>query len=205
MKREAFIALLVLTLLPPTGAAPRPHHPRRERVPFSLGGLRLGATLDYFRQHFEGAACGTVRSTIINRHTHDDPDDSGYLTCCIDDPNSVAKFSEFKVASIDAQCPVILDFYRENLVYVGLTVESVIERLLPGFEETYGRADKGIERPDLNDAAPPQTVQASWSHGCTELELMPGLDKGDESANDEAHQPRRLVEIDMRIAEYCYL
>src|SRR5258708_24979326 len=186
MKREAFIALLVLTLLPPTGAARRTHHRRRERVPFSLGGLRLGATLDYFRQHFEGAACGTVRSTIMNRHTHDDADDSGYLTCCIDDPNSVAKFSEFKVASIDAQCPVILDFYRENLVYVGLTVESVIERLLPGFEKTYGRADKGIERPDLNDAAHQQTIQASWAQAYTELELMRGLDKGDGSANDEA-------------------
>ncbi len=135
----------------------------------------------------------------INRHTLDDPDGSGYLTCCVDDPNYLTKFSEFKVVAVEGQCPVLIDFWREKLVGVAFTVEVCsIEKLLPSFEEVYGQAEQTMYgraafRDHLEQDA--SLSLASWWYGDAQLALSIAILN---EANGHA-QERRLVQVDMRI------
>lgn len=203
---NTLILLLFLALLLPREVWPktRPYQP----VHFRLGGMRIDETLRHFKQSFPAAACGTVTGVPVplNRHTLDDPDGSGYLTCCVDDPNSLTKFSEFKVVSVDEQCPVLIGFWREKLVSIVFTVEaSSIEKVLPGFEKTYGPPHRrmtygpslfrGNRLDDTDQRDTPPLGLMSWWYGDEHLELSIAVLN---SANGHA-QERRLVQVDMGV------
>jgi hypothetical protein len=165
----------------------------------------IGERLAHFRERFPGSACGTIKRTPINRHTLDDPDGSEDLTCCIDDPNPLTRFSEFKVVSVEDQFPVLIGFWKEKLYAVEFTVEvSSIERLLPSFEKVYGQAHhtmhgKPTFRDDLNEQGLDAPLSlASWlqtihGNGYAHLELSIAV----LNATNGYVQERRLVQVDM--------
>lgn len=107
---------------------------------FQLNGLKLGDKLSYFRARFPGAPCGTpMTAGVINRKTLDDPDDSGWITCCVDDPQQLAAFSRFKILSLDNNCRLTAVFRRERLHSLHYAVDvSSIQKILPQFVELYG-------------------------------------------------------------------
>jgi hypothetical protein len=191
------VALTFMTFLPPTAVAQAGSRPPDKTIPFRLGGLRIGETLSHFKESFSGSACGTTKSTIINRHTLEDPDDSGYLICCLDDSNSLAKFSERRIVAVNGQCPVILGFWKERLFSLWFTVEvPSIEDLLPSFEKTYGPAHQMMHGSAPHD----QLSLASWWHGDEQLDLSIAIfeaiaSPGNSSANGKAEH--RLVQVSM--------
>jgi len=198
--RDTVVALLAfLSFVLPAQVAWPSSRPPDKTIPFRLGGLVIGQRLVHFRERFPGAACGTVKRFPINRHTLDDPDGSSYLTCCVDDPNYLTKFSEFKVVGVEDQCPVLIGFWREKLVAVAFTVEVCsIEKLLPSFEKVYGQAEQTMHgratfRDHLEQDAP--LSLASWWYGDAHLALSIAILN---AANGHA-QERRLVQVNMWI------
>lgn len=189
------MALLFLAILLPKDVWP--NSGPDGTIPFRLGGLRIGETLGHFKEGFPGSACGTPNRMPVNRHTLEDPDGSGSLTCCVDDPNLLVRFSEFKVLTVEGQCPVLLSFWKEKLVSV--VEASSVEKLLPGFEKTYGPPDQLMHgRPPLHDhfvvkdrEAP--VSLASWRYGEAYFELSIAI-LG--PANGHA-QESRLVQVEM--------
>ena len=200
--RNTLITFLFLVFLLPSDSWPNSHPD--ETIPFRLGGLRIGETLNHFRERFPGAACGTVNRFPINRHTLDDPDGSDDLTCCVDDPNLIAKFSELKVLTVEGQCPVLLSFWKQRLASLGFTVEaSSVEKLLTSFEKTYGPPSQTMHGRDsllfdhlhTKDWQDAPLSLASWWFGDARLQLSIAILN---SANGYA-QERRLVQVDMWI------
>jgi hypothetical protein len=139
----------------------------------TLGGLWKHEKLRLFKARFPGSICGTpLDPKHVNRHTFDDPDNSEWLTCCVDDPKEVAIFSETKVLSRDHNCPVLLGFYQEHLVDIGLAVDATsVETVLPQFIRVYGR----IHHVDTvyTDTVPVRF--ASWWYGDVTLEVSEEL------------------------------
>lgn len=195
--RNALIAFLFLALLLPWEVWP--NSGPGKTIPFRLGGLRIGETLGHFKEVFPGSACGTVTRMPVNRHTLDDPDGSGSLTCCVDDPKLLSSFSEFTVLPVEGQCPVLLNFWKEKLSYVGFTVEvTSVEKLLPNFEKAYGPPDEVMHGPILRghhvveDREAPVSL-ASWRYGEAYFELSIAIL---DFANGHAHESR-LVQVEM--------
>ena len=116
------------------------HAPRYDQT-LRLGGQRKHEKLKFFKARFPSSVCGEpLDPSHINRHTLNDPGNSDWLVCCIDDPKEVLAFSEFKVLSRDHNCPVLIDFYRGRLHNIVLAVDaSSVEAVLPKFERVYGR------------------------------------------------------------------
>ena len=192
------IALLFLALLVPTDA-PRSNPRVGETVPFRLGGLKIGETLGHFKEGFPGSACGTANRMPVNRHTLEDPDGSGSLTCCVDHPNLLVKFSEFNIVSVEGQCRVLVGFWKEKLNSVGFTVEvPSVERLLPNFEKTYGPPDEVMHGPPLRDHHVVEDREApvslaSWRYGKAYFQLSIAIL---DPANGHT-QESRLVQVEM--------
>jgi len=195
MSRKPLLVLTFLTLFLP--AEIRSGAPSKD-AEFMLGGLELGETFSHFKQRFPGSACGTAKPPIINRHTLDDPDNSGYLTCCLDDPNQLAQFSN-AILTIDGQCPVLAAFWKGRLVDLMFSLElSSIEGLLPGFAKIHGPPDQCIEDEEQ------QLRLVAWWHGEQKLELSVATLTGtetkqqDSSANDQTRE-RRWIQVSMWI------
>ena len=137
---------------------------------FQINGLKLGDKLGYFRARFPGASCGTPMTVgVINRKTLDDPDDSGWITCCVDDPQQLAAFSRFQVLSLDNNCRLTAVFRRERLHSLHYAVDvSSIQKILPGFVELYGPVHHTKTLP----FGPDHTSEfATWWYGHDVLEL----------------------------------
>ncbi|MGC1618545.1 MAG: hypothetical protein WA765_08645 [Candidatus Acidiferrum sp.] len=136
--------IVVLVLL--VGVIVCPAHTQRADPEFELGGQRLHERLKLFRARFPGAVCGSpLDGDHINRHTLDDPDNSGWLTCCIDKPKEVSAFSKFKVLAIDNNCPVLVAFYQERLHDIRFYVDaSSVETVLPDFVKRYGPVQRDL-------------------------------------------------------------
>jgi hypothetical protein len=137
---------------------------------FQLNGLKLGDKLSYFRARFPGASCGTpMTAGAINRKTLDDPDDSGWITCCVDNPQQLAAFSRFQVLSLDNNCRLTAVFRRERLQSLHYAVDvSSIQQILPEFVELYGPAHHTKTLP----LDPGHTSEfAAWWYGYDVLEL----------------------------------
>jgi hypothetical protein len=170
---------------------------------FSLGQQKFGEKLRYFKSIFPGSACGKATPPVINRHTLEDPDNSGWLTCCIDDPESLKKFSEFRIASVSGQCPVLVHFWKERLSSVFYMVEaSAIEQILPDFESLYGPAHRKLWGPDHKLAL------VSWWYGDEVMELSKVELESDSTVNDslsketQKTQETQFVNITMRTSDY---
>jgi hypothetical protein len=138
-----------------------------------LGGQWKHEKLSRFKARFPHSICGTpVDFTPINRHTLDDPNNSEWLTCCVDDPKEVSAFSGIKVISRNHYSPVIVVFYRARLENVHFTVDaSSIVTVLPEFEKLYGPLHQV-------KAIPTKTVPvrlAAWQYGDVTLELSEDL------------------------------
>ena len=102
---------------------------------------------------------------------------------------------------------MLIAFQKERLVSLMFTVEvSSIERVLPGFEKTYGRAHQMIYRETLQNSlqrdqlgnkveqdAPLSFV--SWWYGLANLDLSLAVLN---SANGHA-QEHRLVQVDIHV------
>jgi len=137
---------------------------------FQLNGLKLGEKLSYFRTKFPGASCGTpMNADAINRKTLDDPDDSGWITCCVDDLQQLAAFSRFRVLSLDNNCRLTAVFRRERLHSLHYAVDvSSIQQILPEFVELYGPVHHTKRLP----FGPGHTSEfAAWWYGYDVLEL----------------------------------
>ena len=137
---------------------------------FQLGGHTLGERLGYFKAKFPGASCGTpMTGGVINRKTLDDPDDSGWITCCVDDPQQLAAFSRFQVLSLDNNCRLTAVFRRERLHSLNYAVDvSSIQKILPEFVELYGPVHHTKRLP----FGPDHTSEfATWWYGDDVLEL----------------------------------
>ena len=150
-------------------------------TPFTLGNQKLGERLSYFKASFPEAVCGTATSPTITRHTLDDPDASGYLTCCIDDSESLAKISEFTIITTFSQCKVIANFWKERLVNLHYSLDiSSIEQLLPGLERLYGPGHRKLKNSDQDD----KLDLVSWWHGDAQLELSMANRRNDSSPSN---------------------
>jgi hypothetical protein len=146
---------------------------------FALGQQKIGEKLRYFKSIFPGSACGTPTDVVINRHTLDDPDNSGFLTCCIDDLESLKKFSELRILTVSGQCPILVGFWKEKLTSIHFTVEaSTIEQILPEFERLYWPAHRKILGPDR------KLGLVSWWCGVEMMELVKGESESDSTVND---------------------
>lgn len=192
---NTLIAFLILALLPLQGAWPNSRPDRT--IPFRLGGLRIGETLSHFKEVFPGSACGAVTRMPVNRHTLNDSDSSEDIACCVDAPELLAKFSEFRVLTVEGRCPVLLYFLKQKVRTVLFAVEAPsVEKVLPTFEKTYGPPDQVVHgrnflRRDQDRQAP--ISLASWRYGDARLELsIVILD----AANGHA-QKSRLVQVGM--------
>ncbi len=144
-------------------------HAQKHDREFEIGGQRLHESLKFFRARFPGAVCGSpLDGDHINRHTLDDPDNSGWLTCCIDGPKEVSAFSKFQVLSINSNCPVLVIFYQELLQSANFAVDAgSVENLLPQFVKLYGPVQ-------VDTIIPTKTVPvrfASWAPYGSTLEL----------------------------------
>ncbi len=156
---------------------------------FALGQQKIGEKLRYFKSLFPGSACGTPTDPTINRHTLDDPDDSGFLTCCIDDPESLKKFSELRILMLFGQCPVVLGFWKERLYSLDYEVEaSTIEQILPEFEKIYGPAHRKLWGRDH------QLALVSWWYGDEIMELSKGESERDTGINDSQSKNRQKMQ-----------
>jgi hypothetical protein len=138
-----------------------------------LGGQWKHEKLARFKARFPHSICGTPDGfKPVNRYTLDDPDNSEWLTCCVDDPKEVSAFSGIKVISRNHYSPVIVVFYRARLDSVHFTVDaSSIETVLPEFEKVYGPLH-------VVKAIPTNTGPvrfASWQYGDVTLELSEEL------------------------------
>jgi hypothetical protein len=192
--------IVVILLMPSTVLWARTHSSNKT-VPFTLGHHKLGEPLSYFKARFPGAACGTATSITINRHTLDDPNDSGDLTCCVDDSESLAKFSKFKIITAFDQCPVLAHFWKERLVSLHYVLDiSSIEQLLPGFEKLYGPAHRKLKNPDQND----KLDLVSWWYNDAQLELSMANVKGetrlDDSSPNNGMREIRFVQVSLWLA-----
>ena len=174
-------------------------HSTKKTTTFTLGNLKLGERLRYFKARFPGAACGTANVLFpINRHTLDDPDDAEYLSCCIDDSESLAKFSKFKILTLEDQCHVLVHFWKERLVSLRFVLDvPSIEQLLPSFEGLYGPAHQKIKSSDQDH----QLDLVSWWDGVAVLELETG-NWGRKIGPDhlppgDGMQKTRLVQVDL--------
>lgn len=172
---------------------------QRHDQEFELGGQKLHERLKLFRARVPGAVCGSpLDGDHINRHTLDDPDDSGWLTCCIDEPKEVSAFSKFQVLSINSNCPVLVIFYHEHLQSATFTVDAgSVEDLLPQFVKLYGPVQH-------NAAIATKTVPvrfASWMPYGSTLELSEEIVKGhDLTINPpikDASPTAKIVRCDM--------
>jgi hypothetical protein len=179
---------------------------RRKHDPlvFSLGQQKIGEKLRYFKSIFPGSACGTptnpLINPVINRHTLEDPDDSGFLTCCIDDPESLKKFSERQILTVFGQCPVLVGFWKERLFWLDYSIEALtIEELLPEFEGLYGPAHRSFRWPDY------KLGLVSWSYGDEAIELLKEDFESDSTVNDSQNketQKTQCVRIDMKTVDF---
>jgi len=171
---------------------------------FELGQQKIGEKLRYFKSIFPGSACGTPTSPlinpVINRHTLEDPDDSGFLTCCIDDPKYFKRFSELRILTVSGQCPVLVGFWKERLFWLHYSVEApTIEQLLPAFERLYGPAHRSLKWPDH------KLGLVSWSYGDEAIELLKVELESDSTVNDPQNketQKTRYVSIDMNTVDF---
>ncbi|MGC2529197.1 MAG: hypothetical protein WA639_15710 [Candidatus Acidiferrum sp.] len=151
-------------------------HAQKYDREFEIGGQRLHESLKLFRARFPGAVCGSpLDDDHINRHTLDDPDSSGWLTCCIDQPKEVSAFSKFQVLSVNSNCPVLVNFFREHLQSAKFAVDAgSVENLLPQFVKLYGPVQH-------NAIIPTRTVPvrfASWMPYGSTLELSEEIVNG---------------------------
>jgi hypothetical protein len=160
-KLVAFVALL-------SSCVCSAHTPRHDQT-LRLGGLRKYEKLSLFKARFPRSICGEpLDPWHINRHTLNDPDNSEWLTCCIDDPKEVSAFSGFKVLSRDRNCPVLVGFHRERLHDMGFAVDaSSIETVLPEFEKIYGP----IQHVKTLRTTTVPVRFAFWNYGDVTLEL----------------------------------
>jgi hypothetical protein len=171
---------------------------------FSIGQQKIGEKLRYFKSIFPGSACGTPTNPginpVINRHTLVDPDDSGFLTCCVDAPESLKKFSERQIPAVFGQCPVLVGFWKERLYSLHFAVEdSTIEQLLPEFERLYGPAHLSLRWPDY------KLGLVSWSYGDEAIELLRVELDSDSTVGDAQNketQKTRYVAIDMKTVDF---
>jgi len=113
--------------------------------------------------------CGTPTDVPINRKTLDDPDDSGWITCCVDDPQQLAAFSRFQILSLDNNCRLTTVFRRARLQSLHYAVDvSSIQQILPEFVELYGPVHHKKTLP----FGPDHTSEfATWWYGHDVLEL----------------------------------
>ena len=138
-----------------------------------LGGQWKHEKLARFKARFPHSICGTPDGLKpVNRYTLDDPDNSEWLTCCVDDPKEVSAFSGIEVISRNHYSPVLVDFYRARLNSVSFTVDaSSIETVLPEFEKLYGPLHQVKTFPTTNVSV----RFASWQYGDVTLELREEL------------------------------
>jgi len=134
-----------------------------------LGGQRKHEKLSLFKARFPRSICGEPLDFLhINRHTLNDPDNSEWLECCIDDPKEASAFSGFKVLSRDRNCPVLVGFHRERLHDIRFAVDaSSVERVVPEFEKVFGPAHRVKT---LGTKTVPVRF-ATWRYGDVTLEL----------------------------------
>jgi hypothetical protein len=138
-----------------------------------LGGQWKHEKLARFKARFPHSICGTPDGLKpVNRYTLDDPDDSEWLTCCVDDPKEVSAFSAIKVISRNHYSPVVVVFYRARLENVHFTVDaSSIETVLPEFEKVYGP----LHQVKAISTKTGPVRFASWQYGDVTLELSEEL------------------------------
>jgi hypothetical protein len=176
-----------------------PAQARRLDGQFELGGLRLNQPLKLFRARFPGVVCGTPLDwDHVNRHTLDDPDNSGSLTCCIDDPKQVSAFSKFRVLSVDNNCQVLVAFEHERLESVHLAVDAPsVDLLLPDFVKLYGPVQHNVY---MATRTGPVRL-ASWMPHDTTLELSEEVLRGEDLKIDppiyNGSSEARIVLLDM--------
>lgn len=159
-----------LTLIPARNTPAGP----KKRETLKLGGQALHERLRVFKARFPGSVCGTAVPFYINRHTLDDPDDSGWLSCCIDDPAQVKTFSEFRILSL-GDCPVLVTFYHKFLESLSFAVDAAsVEECLPPLIKAYG--------PPHNNYAyreDERRTSAVWWFDDDKLELIEGQPRAD--------------------------
>jgi hypothetical protein len=198
------IMAIVVSFLMLVGAPGVGSRRKYDPLVFSLGQQKIGEKLRYFKSIFPGSACGTPTSPlinpVINRHTLEDPDDSGFLTCCIDDPESLKKFSERQILTVFGQCPVLVGFWKERLFWLDYSIEALtIEELLPEFEGLYGPAHRSFRWPDY------KLGLVSWSYGDEAIELLKEDFESDSTVNDSQNketQKTQCVRIDMKTVDF---
>jgi hypothetical protein len=169
-KKIRNVALLTITIFAVMVLVVSSSSARTYEETFQINGLKLGDKLSYFKAKFPGAVCGTAPTAgVINRKTLDDPDDSGWITCCVDDPQQLAAFSRFQVLSIDNNCRLAVVFRREHLQSLHYVVDvSSIQKILPEFIELYGPVHHTKTLP----FGPDHTSEfATWWYGRDVLEL----------------------------------
>ncbi len=137
---------------------------------FQLGEHKLGERLSYFREKFPGASCGTpVDVNIINRKTLDDPDDSGWITCCVDEPQELAAFSKFQVLSVADDCRLRADFHDERLRSLHYAVIVTPKaQIVPEFVKSYGPVQEERTLPFDHNLS---NRLVGWWHGADVMEL----------------------------------
>ena len=142
-----------------------------------LGGQSADETLSLFKARFPRSACGIpLDADHINRHTLNDPDNSEWLVCCIDDPKEVSAFSGLTILSRDRNSPVLVSFRWKRLFSISFAVDATsVEAILPEFIKVYGpiHSAKAV----ATDTVPVRF--ASWTYGHVVLELNEELLKHD--------------------------
>jgi hypothetical protein len=198
------IMAIVVSFLMLVGAPGAESRRKYDPLVFSLGQQKIGEKFRYFKSIFPASACGTptnpLINPVINRHTLEDPDDTGFLTCCVDDPESLKKFSERQIPTVFGQCPVLVGFWKERLYSLHFAVEdSTIEQLLPEFERLYGPAHLRLRWPDY------KLGLVSWSYGDEAIELLRVELESDSTVSDTQNketQKTRYVAIDMKTLDF---
>jgi hypothetical protein len=138
-----------------------------------LGGQWKHEKFARFKARFPRSICGTPDGLKpVNRHTLDDPDNSEWLTCCVDDPKEVSAFSGIKIISRNHYSPVIVVFYRARLNNAYFTVDAPsLETVLPDFEKLYGP----LHQAKVISTETVPVRFASWQYGDVTLELSEDL------------------------------
>ena len=139
--RFSLISLVIFGLLVCSGIAETRHS--KELPPLALGGHKIAETLDDFKASFPTSACGKAETFVITRQTLTDPGDSKDITCCVDEPPSLAKISKrFKIVGIFGQCELLAFFHKEHLVQMSYAIDArSIEAVLPDFASQFGEPD----------------------------------------------------------------
>lgn len=166
---------------------------------FQLNGLKLGDKLKDFRATFPGTACGTPTSIAIIRKTLDDPADPGTVTCCVDDPEQLAVFSNIQTVSIDDNCRLIVAFYRYRLKSAAYVMEpDSLGGILQQFLKVYGP----VHKTDVLRFGPNHSSEiAFWWCGDDVMQLefatIPGEAMTDPRYRKDKTEYLKVVRVDM--------